>query len=128
MKTKSAKAKGRSLQNDVRDWLRRKIWTVPLEDDDIKSQTMGMTGLDIVLSPAARKVIPFGIECKNQKVPKIWQAYRQAKTNVIGTNLWPIAIVQGPKKEKMVTMPLELFDKLIEQALVVGELPHNETK
>ena len=56
MKTKSAKAKGRNLQNYVRDKLRKifvEEWTkVPrLEDDDIKSQTMGMGGEDIVLSP-----------------------------------------------------------------------------
>lgn len=127
MKTKSAKAKGRDLQNYVRDWLRDRFWGEKLlEDDDIKAQTMGMTGLDIVLSPAARKLIPFGIECKNQKAPKIWAAYRQAKTNVTGTTLWPVAIVQGPKKERMVTVPLELFDLLIQQSLCVGPLPQND--
>ena len=49
---KSSKAKGRKLQNMVRDALRGAFPT--LEEDDIKSQTMGMTGEDIVLSPAAR--------------------------------------------------------------------------
>ena len=57
MSAKSAKAKGRRLQNMLRDILRD---TFPqLEEDDIKSQTMGMSGEDIVLSPAARKVIKY---------------------------------------------------------------------
>ena len=51
MKIKSAKAKGRNLQNLVRDRLRKIFvdnWTkMPkLEYDDIKSQTMGMGGED----------------------------------------------------------------------------------
>ena len=63
MNPRSSKAKGRRLQNALRDILRE---TFPiLEDDDIKSQTMGMTGEDIVLSPAAKKEIPYSFECKN---------------------------------------------------------------
>ena len=63
MKPRSAKNKGRRLQNFVRDLLRK---TFPkLEDDDIKSQTMGMPGEDIVLSPAAKRAIPYSFECKN---------------------------------------------------------------
>ena len=60
---KSSKAKGRRLQNYVRDLL-RSIFKKKLDEDDIKSQTMGMTGEDIVLSPAARKLIPYSIECR----------------------------------------------------------------
>ena len=66
MSAKSSKAKGRRLQNLVRDKLRSKF-TI-LEEDDIKSQTMGMTGEDIVLSPAARKLIPYSIECKQKQM------------------------------------------------------------
>ena len=61
MKIKSAKAKGRALQNLVRDKLRDIfVYTnkIPrLHEDDIKSQTMGMTGEDIILSPKAREMI-----------------------------------------------------------------------
>ena len=83
---KSIKAKGRRLQNYVRDQLRTmfiKDWTkLPkLQEDDIKSQTMGMTGEDIVLSPAAKKLIPFSFECKNQERLNIWKSLEQAKEN-----------------------------------------------
>ncbi len=85
-KIKSSKAKGRRLQNYVRDRLRDvfvKEWNLlpKIENDDIKSQTMGMTGEDIVLSPAARKLIPYSFECKNQERISIWKALQQAEDN-----------------------------------------------
>ena len=64
MKTRSAKNKGKRLQNQVRDQLLENF--KQLEPDDIKSTTMGESGEDIQLSPAARKLIPYAIECKNQ--------------------------------------------------------------
>jgi hypothetical protein len=79
MSAKSSKAKGRRLQNLVRDELRTAL--PKLEEDDIKSQTMGMTGEDIVLSPAARKKIPYSFECKNVEKLNIWSALEQAGKN-----------------------------------------------
>ena len=60
MKTRSAKNKGKRLQNSVRDILLETF--TQLEEDDIKSTTMGESGEDIQLSPAARKLIPYAIE------------------------------------------------------------------
>ena len=77
---KSVKAKGRALQNLVRDKL-REAHNLCLIDDDIQSQTMGMTGEDIVLSPAARKHIPYSFECKNQERLQLWKAIEQAEAN-----------------------------------------------
>ena len=63
--TRAAKAKGRGGQNEIRDKL---LETFPeFEPDDIKSTTMGDTGEDIQLSPAARKKIPITIELKRRK-------------------------------------------------------------
>ena len=80
MSARSAKAKGRRLQNFVRDMIRDAF--PKLEADDIKSQTMGMTGQDIVLSPIAKKSIPYAIECKNVEKIRIWSAIDQAKKNI----------------------------------------------
>ena len=80
MNVRSAKAKGRALQNLVRDKL-RESHNLCLVDDDIQSQTMGMTGEDIVLSPAARKYIPYSFECKNQERLQLWKAIEQAEAN-----------------------------------------------
>lgn len=79
MPGRKSKAKGRRLQNLVRDKLREAVSN--LENDDIKSQTMGMTGEDIVLSPAAKKLIPYSFECKNVEKLNIWSALEQTSKN-----------------------------------------------
>ena len=79
MKTRSAKNKGKRLQNSVRDILLETF--TQLEEDDVKSTTMGESGEDIQLSPAARKLIPFAFECKNQEKLNIWSALEQAESN-----------------------------------------------
>ena len=76
---KSSKAKGRRLQNQVRDLLKEAFPS--LREDDIKSQTMGMTGEDIVFSPAAQDVIPYSFECKNQERIRLWASLEQAEQN-----------------------------------------------
>jgi len=53
IKTQSAKAKGRKLQQWVRNVILELIHT--LEPDDVKSTSMGAGGEDVQLSPAARE-------------------------------------------------------------------------
>jgi len=78
MNTQSAKAKGRKLQQWVRDAI---VSACNLQADDVQSRSMGAGGEDIMLSPTARVAFPFSIECKNQERISIWKAYDQAKTN-----------------------------------------------
>jgi len=61
MTPQSAKQKGRLLQQWVRDKLLE--YAPELEPDDIKSTSMGAGGEDVQLSPAARKMYPYQIEC-----------------------------------------------------------------
>ena len=79
MKSRSAKNKGKRLQNKVRDLILEKFNT--LEDDDVRSTTMGDSGEDVLLSPAARKLFPFSVECKNQEKLNIWASLEQAENN-----------------------------------------------
>ena len=79
MKPRSAKNKGKRLQNKVRDLILEKFNT--LEPDDVRSITMGDSGEDILLSPAARRKFPFSVECKNQEKLNIWSSLEQAETN-----------------------------------------------
>ena len=79
MKSRSAKNKGKRLQNKIRDLILEKFST--LENDDVRSITMGDSGEDILLSPAARKLFPFSVECKNQEKLNIWSALDQAEQN-----------------------------------------------
>ena len=80
MKSRSAKAKGRRLQQEVQQKLLESFPGI-LEDDDVKVAIMGESGVDIELSPLARKHIPYSIECKNTEKIAVWQALKQATEN-----------------------------------------------
>jgi len=79
MKTSSAKNKGRKLQQEIRDLILEHF--IELEPDDVRSTSMGASGEDLLLSPAARKNIPFSIECKNQEKISIWESIKQSEEN-----------------------------------------------
>ena len=111
MKTSSGKAKGRRLQNKIRDVL-LEHFSDKLEPDDIRSQIMGMSGEDIVLSPAARKLIPYSFECKNQEKLNIWSSLEQADSN--SGNYPPVLIFKRNRSKTYVTIELEEFMKLID--------------
>ncbi|MBT4208553.1 hypothetical protein HOE22_09455 [Candidatus Woesearchaeota archaeon] len=109
MKTRSAKNKGKRLQNTVRDVLLETFDT--LEPDDIKSAIMGDSGEDIQLSPAARKLIPYSIECKNQEKLNIWSALEQAEGNK-GVSK-PVLIFKRNRSKTYAVLELEDFVDLI---------------
>ena len=116
MNPKSSKAKGRRLQNYVRDKLREmyiKRWTkLPkLHEDDIKSQTMGMSGEDIILSPAAKRIIPFSFECKNKERLNIWQSIKQCEENC--KDSIPVVVIKRNRSKIYAIME---FDKWLEIA------------
>jgi len=118
MKPKSAKAKGRNLQNLVRDELRKVFvdqWTrVPkLEYDDIKSQTMGMGGEDIVLSPIAKKLIPYSFECKNTERLNLWEAISQCKGNCEDRE--PVVIIKRNRSKVYAIIELDHFLTLLKE-------------
>ena len=108
MKPRSAKNKGKRLQNTIRDLILEKFDS-KLEPDDVRSITMGDSGEDIQLSPAARKLIPYSIECKNQEKLNIWEALDQAEGN--SGKHTPLVIF---KRNRSKTYAVLEFDKLLE--------------
>ena len=78
MKPQSAKAKGRKLQQWVRDQL---IEYRNIHPEDIESRSMGAGGEDLIMARDARQKFPYSIECKNQEKLNIWDAYAQAQAN-----------------------------------------------
>tara|TARA_R110000765_G_scaffold136938_1_gene236334 strand:+ start:316 stop:657 length:342 start_codon:yes stop_codon:yes gene_type:complete len=106
MKPQSAKAKGRNLQKNVRDLILEKF--NQLEEDDVRSTSMGASGEDLLLSPAARKLFPFSVECKNQESLNIWSAIEQAENN--SGNHTPLVIF---KRNRTKTYAVLEFDKLL---------------
>jgi hypothetical protein len=110
MKTRSAKNKGKRLQNNVRDVL-LETFKDELELDDIRSQIMGMSGEDIVLSPAARKLIPYAFECKNQEKLNIWSALEQAESN--GEKGTPVLVFKRNRSKTYAVIEFKEFIDLI---------------
>ena len=110
MNTRSGKAKGRRLQNKVRDVL-LEHFSEELEPDDIRTAIMGETGEDIKLSPAARKLIPYSFECKNQEKLNIWSSLEQAEEN--SGDYPPVLIFKRNRSKTYVTIELDEFLKLI---------------
>ena len=110
MRTSSCKAKGRLLQDKVRDTILEHFSS--LEKDDVQCAIMGQQGCDVKLSPVARKKFPYSIECKNQESLSIWSALKQAESNVKeGTA--PLLIFRRNHSKTYVTLELENFMKLI---------------
>lgn len=105
MKASSAKAKGRRLQQEVRDKLLQA--SPKLKKDDIRSTSMGAGGEDLLLSPAAREVYPFSIECKNTEKLNIWKAIDQAREN--SENHVETVVFKRNHEKAFIAMPLDDF-------------------
>ena len=56
-------------------------WFPELEPDDCRSNPMGSDGEDILLSPAARKILPWNIEVKRKKKVGAARFMEQAGTH-----------------------------------------------
>lgn len=114
MRPQSAKAKGRRFQQEVRDKL---LDAAPeLEPDDIRSTSMGAGGEDILFSPAARRVYPFSIECKNVEKIRIWEAIKQARENC--GNHTPAVAFKKNGEEAYIAIP---FQKFLEMQRIINE-------
>ena len=112
MKSRSAKNKGKRLQNKVKDLLLETF--NQLEPDDIKSAIMGESGEDIKLSPAARKLIPYSFECKNQEALNIWSSLEQAETNAGDYD--PVLIFKRNRSKTYAVINIEKFIELINES------------
>ena len=108
MNARSAKNKGKRLQNILRDKL---IELYPSLKDDIGSQIMGMTGEDIVLTPLAKSLIPYSFECKNVEKLNVWKSFKQCKTNAGDST--PVLVIKRIRETPKVVMELDEWLELI---------------
>lgn len=111
MKPASAKQKGRTLQNKVRDMLMEAF--PELEEGDVRGTAMGQSGEDVQLSPAARRLIPYQIECKNKARSQLHTYFDQAKTH---GNHTPMVITKMDRKEILAVVELSEFIRLLKAA------------
>lgn len=73
---------------------------------------MGSPGEDLQLSPKARKLFAYTVECKARASFVGYKFYEQAKLKA-RLNISPIVFIKGNRKEPMVLMSAEQFFKLI---------------
>lgn len=114
MKTSSAKAKGRGLQQLARDGFLAIGRLFGLEPDDVKSTTMGETGVDIQFSPAARRLLgPLAVECKCREtlvVPTVFWEHAAKYPNQT-----PLLIHRRNRTEALVTIKFEYFLEILQK-------------
>ena len=72
---------------------------------------MGMSGEDIVLSPAAKKVIPYSFECKNQERLNLWSSLEQAESNC--QDRQPVLIFKRNRSKIYAVIEFEHLIKLL---------------
>ena len=107
--TSAAKAKGRKLQQTVRDAVLAQF--PDLTEDDVRSCPMGSNGEDIQLSSAAKKAFPYSVECKARKgIALVYDAVAQAKSQ---NDLTPVAVIKADRRKPLVVMELDDWMKLI---------------
>lgn len=132
MKTRSAKAKGRRLQNLLVEKLRALY--PHLHAADVRPALMGESGIDVKLSEAARRVIPYAFESKNVEKINIWDAIKQAEANATKEQLIP-AVMFGRNRmpEPYVAVSLSHFLELMtrngcrEHLVKAGVIPEDLT-
>ena len=104
MKTSSAKAKGRRLQQWFRDLLIEKLDVHP---EDIESRSMGAGGEDLIMARAAREKFPLSIECKNQEKVNVWESYKQAEEN--SKDYEPVVVIKRNNSKPLIVIDAEYF-------------------
>ena len=100
----SRKAKGRRLQQAVRQDL---VDRLGIDPGDILSTGMGQSGCDLYLSPAARTIFPFGVECKAQEAIALPAWWKQCTRNAEVEGLAPLLILKQSRREPLAVLRWE---------------------
>ena len=112
MNNKSRKAKGRYLQNLVKD---RILKMFPrLTNKDIRCAKVSENGADIkLMSLMARKLMPYNIETKNREEYKT--IYKQYQQSIKHGSLEPLLIIKSNRSRPLAIIDMEHFFKLLEE-------------
>jgi len=112
LKTSSAKAKGRSLQQWTRDKI---IKEFSLEPDDVRSVSMGVSGEDLLFSPSAGRLLGISVECKSRDKVAIYGWYDQAIENT-PQDREPVVVLKANRRSPLVAVDAEFFFSILRQA------------
>ena len=71
---------------------------------------MGAAGEDLMLSPAARQLWPYSVECKNTESLNVWAAWKQACANA--GEYEPLLIIKRNRAQPLAVVDAKHFVKL----------------
>lgn len=92
-----------------------------MEPDDVRSTSMGAPGEDVTLSPAARKKVPYQIECKSKATSQVHTYMLQAEGH--GPHE-PMVVVKKDRGDTLVIVKLKHFLGLLKE---LDEYRRNQT-
>ena len=84
-----------------------------LKPDDVRSTSMGASGEDVLLSPRARELFPYSVECKNVERLNVWAAWEQAVSNA--GDYEPLLVFKKNYSEPLVVVRCKHLFKLLER-------------
>lgn len=111
MKPASAKAKGRLLQNVVRDKI-LDMYPQLEPETDVRSALMGETGEDVKLSKKARQLFPYSVECKSLKTISVFRHYEQCTKNC-PQGATPLVVIKENRKKPLAVVDFEYFMEMV---------------
>lgn len=111
MTPQSAKAKGRKLQQYVRDKILE--YFPKLAKEDVRSTGMGQQGADIQFSKFAQDALGIAVECKSYERIHVYQWYWQAVDHAKQNNLEPVVVIKQNNAPPLAVVDLDYFMSLL---------------
>lgn len=72
---------------------------------------MGAGGEDVQLSPAARRLFPYSVECKNLAKIAVFNYYEQSQTNA--GDYEPLVVIKQNRSRPLAVIDFEHFMELV---------------
>jgi len=120
VKTSSCKAKGRALQKEVAAALLIVGAPYGLVADDIKSTAMGQSGVDVQLSPAAKKVFSdLAIECKRVEALNVVTTFEQHQAKYKDRRA--LLVHRRTRSKTLATVEFDFFLELLRTRVAKGQ-------
>lgn len=118
MKPSSCKQKGRKGQQEIRDSLLESIY-IPagLEELDVRSTSMGVSGCDIQLSPAAKKVLDIEVEVKVVEALSVVSTFKKHFEKYKATAALKLLAHRRNHQEMLVTLRWADFIEILKQKI-----------
>jgi hypothetical protein len=106
------KQKGANTQLEVADYIANLLgipWDNQDDQSEIKARSMGLSGVDIILTGSAYKRFPFDVEVKAVESLSVPATIQQAKDNTKEGRHWLIFWKKKAFDRKVVIMDVEAF-------------------